>query len=116
MLALALLPFVLFTALLFFSKSKLLWSSLITFAVTAILVFFFWHMRIEIMFTSVNKGIAIASDIFLIIFGAVFFLETLQNAHIIRRLCVYLETFSKDYRIQILLLAWILANFMEGTA
>ena len=68
------------------------------------------------MFTSVNKGIAIASDIFLIIFGAVFFLETLQNAHIIRRLCVYLETFSKDYRIQILLLAWLLESFLEGTA
>ncbi|MFA6005648.1 MAG: L-lactate permease [Patescibacteria group bacterium] len=116
MFVLALIPLALFTTLLVFTKSRLLWTSLLTFFVTCGLVFFAWHMNAAAIQTSVWKGITIAFDILLIIVGAVFFLETLNSAHIIRRLCIYLETFSKDYRIQALLLAWFLESFFEGTA
>jgi len=55
-------------------------------------------------------------DIFIIIFGAIFFLEILRHQKIIDNISYYLESFSKDYRIQIILLAWFLENFLEGTA
>lgn len=45
-----------------------------------------------------------------------FFITLLKKTNIIENLCFYLEAFSKDLRIQVILLAWFLENFLEGTA
>lgn len=68
------------------------------------------------IFATLLKGGFIAFDIFLIVFGAIFFISLLKKTKIIENLCFYLETFSKDLRIQVILLAWFLENFLEGTS
>src|SRR3990172_10982045 len=116
MTALAAIPFLVFFILLFWKKSKLLTSSAAALLTTLVLVVLVWKMDTGFIFASLIKGTFIAFDIFLIVFGAIFFLDTLKSARIISSLCSYLETFSKDYRIQVILLAWFLENFLEGTA
>jgi lactate permease len=58
----------------------------------------------------------VALDIFIIIFGAVFFLEILKDLKIIHNISYYLGTLSKDYRVQIIIIAWLFESFIEGTA
>jgi lactate permease len=62
------------------------------------------------------KGWTTAFDILLIIVGALFFLNLLRQHQILHHLILYLESFSADYRIQTILLAWFFENFLEGIA
>jgi len=116
MLFLSIIPLALFVILIFFGKSKLLWASLISLLTTIVLVVLVWQMKLNFIGASFLKGTFIATDILLIIFGALFFLETLRRTKIIESLCLYLEKISPDYRIQVILLAWFLENLLEGTA
>lgn len=68
------------------------------------------------MFNSVFKGTLVSLDIFLIIFGALFFLEVTKDLEIINNLSHFLKTYFKDYRVQVIFLAWFFSNFIEGTA
>jgi lactate permease len=58
----------------------------------------------------------IAIDILLIIFGAIFFLEILKKNKVTESLAVHLDNFSSDIRVQVIMLAWFLENFLEGIA
>jgi lactate permease len=109
-------PFALFIFLLLWKKMPLLKISLLIFALILIFAVFYWKILPIFIAISLIKGFFVALDIFIIIFGAIFFLEILKSIKIIENICYYLEIFSKDYRIQIILLAWFLENFLEGTA
>jgi lactate permease len=56
---------------------------------------------------------AIVCSIVIIIFGAIFFLEVLKELKIIKNISYYLSGFSKDYRIQIIIIAWFFECFIE---
>jgi lactate permease len=113
---LAVFPLILFVFLLFAGKLKILSASLISFVSTAFLAIFYWKMNFALVFATIVKGGLIALDIFLIVFGAILFISFLKKVNIIQNLCYYLETFSKDLRVQVILLAWFLENFLEGTS
>lgn len=83
---------------------------------TLILVSFVWMMDPAYITSSLLKGTLISVDILLIVFGALLFIQVLNKNKIIGNLCFYLSGISKDYRIQIILLAWFLENFLEGTS
>jgi len=116
MLFLSLVPFILFIALLFYKRARFVISSSLAFFVTLAISIVFWKIEPFFIYASVAKGVFIAFDILLIVFGAIYFLQVLKENHIISQLCSYLGTFSKDYRVQVILLAWFLENFLEGTA
>lgn len=113
---LSIIPFFLFLYLLLVKKISLFKTSFLTLFLVGILVYFFWRIIPSFMLVSFEKGFFIALDIFFIILGAIFFLEILRDLKILDNISHYLETFSKDYRIQVILLAWFLENFLEGTA
>jgi len=110
------LPIFVFIYFLIVKRSSLLVSSLLAFILTLIAVVFFWKIAPSILFVSIGKGFLIALDIFIIIFGAIFFLEILKGINVIDNVSYYLKSVSKDYRVQIILLAWFLENFLEGTS
>jgi lactate permease len=116
MIALAILPIGLFFFLLLFNKFTLLKVSVITMLVVLLLTIFVWRIHSLFVIFSLSKGILIAGDILLIILGAIFFMEVLKRLHILDNVSYYLESISKDYRVQIIILAWFLENFIEGTA
>jgi len=113
---LSILPFVVFLVFLFGLKSSLLKSSLWTVAVFTVLAIFYWRMIPITILDSYIKGFFVAFDIFIIIFGAIFFLKLLEDLSVIKNISYYLEHISKDFRIQIIVLAWFFENFIEGTA
>jgi lactate permease len=116
MLLLSLSSILVFVFLIFLGKTKLVYTSLISFLITLFLGISIWQIRPEFIGISIAKGVFIAFDILVIIFGAILFLDTLNKTKIIESLCLYLEGVSKDYRIQVILLAWLFENFLEGTA
>lgn len=115
-LILAIFPFFLFLLLLFTKKVTLLWSSVITLILYTILASFYWQIFPSFLYISYGKGFFVGLDIFIIIFGAVFFLEILKNLKIIKNISYYLGSLSNDYRVQIIVIAWFLECFIEGTA
>ncbi|MFA6515026.1 MAG: L-lactate permease [Candidatus Paceibacterota bacterium] len=113
---LAVFPFIVFLFLLLVKKTPLLLTSIITLALYTILAIFYWQIFPSFLYASYGKGFFVAFDIFIIIFGAIFFLEILKDLKIINNISYYLGSLSKDYRIQIILIAWFLECFIEGTA
>lgn len=109
-------PFILFLLLLLWKKQPLLKVSALTLFLMAGLAVLYWKIFPGLILVSFAKGIFVAVDIFLIILGAIFFLEILKDLKVIDNISYYLESFSKDYRIQVIILAWFLENFLEGTA
>ncbi|MFA5172978.1 MAG: L-lactate permease [Candidatus Paceibacterota bacterium] len=109
-------PFAVFLYLLLFRKKNLLFVSEITLLIVAVLAVFYWRIIPNLLLISYAKGFLIAFDIFIIIVGAIFFLEISKKLKIIDNVSYYLESFSKDYRVKIIILAWFLENFLEGTA
>jgi len=80
------------------------------------LAIFIWQIAPQYLSSSLEKGFKVAFDIFLIIFGAVFFIDILNKEKIIQSVGFYLESFSKDIRIQVIFLAWFFENLIEGIA
>lgn len=113
---LAILPFILFVTLLFLGRLKILTASLIALLLSIFLAIYYWQMNFPLVLSALLKGGLIAFDIFLIVFGAILFISLLKKVNIIQNLCIYLESFSKDLRVQVILLAWFLENFLEGTS
>lgn len=113
---LSIVPLVLFLYLLLWKKESLLKTSVITLILTTLLAVFYWQIIPKFLFVSYTKGFFVALDIFIIILGAIFFLEILKDFNVIKNISYYLESFSRDYRVQVILLAWFFENFLEGTA
>lgn len=112
----AVIPFLVFIFLLFSRKVTLLTSSFVTLILYTLLALFFWKIFPNFIYISYAKGFLIAIDIFIIIFGAIFFLEILKDLKIISNISYYLGNISKDYRVQVIIIAWFLEAFIEGTA
>ncbi len=109
-------PLVLFLILLLGLRKPLSEVSLWTLGLMIVLALLYWQIAPVLFWASFAKGIFVALDIFLIIFGAIFFLEVLRSLGVIGSISYYLESFSKDYRIQTIILAWFFENFLEGAA
>ena len=112
----AIAPFVIFIFLLLIKKIPLLKTSVITLIIYTLLAIFYWQILPSFLYISYGKGIFIAFDILIIIFGAIFFLEILKDLKIIKNISYYLSGISKDYRVQIIIIAWFFECFLEGTA
>lgn len=108
-------PFALFT-ILFWRKVKLIWISLITMISIILIAVILWQIQPIYLFASLGKGFFVALDIFFIILGAVFFLETLKKIGVVENLGIHLRLISSDIRVQVILLAWFFENFLEGIA
>lgn len=115
-LILSITPFALFLILLLVAKLPLLKVSVFTAILALVLKIFYWKIIPLFVLNSFVKGTLVAFDIFIIIFGAIFFLEVLNGLKIIENISYYLESALKDYRVQVILLAWMFENFIEGTA
>ncbi|HBP51646.1 MAG: Lactate transporter, LctP family [Candidatus Shapirobacteria bacterium GW2011_GWE1_38_10] len=116
-LVLAILPFLLFCILLIFRRStSLIKISFVTLVLTTVIAVVFWYCSFSTVLISTTRGLIIAVDILLIIFGAIFFLEILRKNKVTESLAVHLDHFSSDIRVQVILLAWFLENFLEGIA
>lgn len=115
-LLLSIFPFIVLVYLLFRKKTSLLVASGSTLVIYNFLAIFYWKIVPKGLLISYSKGIMQALDIFLIIFGAIFFLEILKETGVLKSISQHLSFLSKDYRVQVVLIAWFLIGFLEGTS
>lgn len=80
---------------------------------TAILV---WGAPPIAIAAATLKGLVIAVEILLIIFGALLLLETMQRLGAFATIHANLQKVSRDRRIQVILIAWLFGAFIEGAA
>ena len=113
---LSVIPFLIFLFFLFIKKASLFKASIITLGLYTLFAIIYWKILPGALYLSYGKGLFVAFDIFIIIFGAIFFLGILKDLKIIKNISYYLGSISKDYRIQVIIIAWFLECFIEGTA
>ena len=113
---LAFLPFVVFFGLMLVKRLSLVKVSGMTLLLVMAMSIVFWQVRLGMLGVAGFRGVLVAFDIFLIIAGAIFFLEVLKENGVIAGLVYHLGSVSKDYRVQVIMLAWMVENFFEGIA
>ena len=112
----ALLPLVLALVLMIrfrVSPGKALPVSLL---LTAFSGFFLWKMSVSCIAAVTILGVLKSLDIILILFGAIFLLNILRAGGALDTVNRTLSTVSSDRRIQVIIIAWLFSNFIEGSA
>jgi lactate permease len=116
MLLLALSPILLLVILLGFLQWSFVRSAPVVFVFTTLLAFFFWNLTGSAFFSATLKGLLLATDILLIVFGAIFFVTFLRQTGSLRQMEVELKALSPERQIQAILLAWPFGSFIEGVS
>jgi len=113
---LALTPLLIVAALLV----GLLWSATrvmpIAWFAAAVIALVVWEMPLEYVGAASITGVMAAIEILWIVFGALVLLYTLMRSGAVDRINTGFATISDDRRVQIILLGFFLATFMEGVA
>ncbi len=78
--------------------------------------FFVWNMPLEWLGAASLVGVMDAFEIIWIVFGALVLLYTLMRSGAVDRINQGFAAISEDKRVQIVLLAFFLATFLEGAA
>ena len=98
----------------------LLWSATrvmpVAWFAAAVIAFAVWGMPAEYVTAASLTGVMAAIEILWIVFGALVLLYTLMRSGAVDRINTGFATISDDRRVQIILLGFFLATFMEGVA
>ncbi len=98
----------------------LLWSATrvmpVAWAAAAIIAFVVWEMPLTFVGAASLTGVMAAIEILWIVFGALVLLYTLMASGAVDRINAGFAKISDDRRVQIILLGFFLATFMEGVA
>ncbi len=75
-----------------------------------------WNVSITQIFASSIQGLFITFDILYIIFGAILLLNTLKHSGGITAIRAGFSKISDDRRVQVIIIAWLFASFIEGAS
>ena len=116
LIALALFPIA--AALLLMGKFKVSPGKALTGAwlATAAIAALVWKMPLVNIAAASLLGLGKALDIILIIFGAIFLLNILKHVGAFTTINRSFSSISDDRRIQLIIIAWLFAGFIEGTS
>ena len=113
---LAFLPIIFIFLLIIVFKKSALFASPVTWFVTLLISLLYWKVAPLIIMAASIKGIIIATEILLIILGAIFFLNIMKENKYIEAIEYYLTKISGDRRIQAILFTWVFGSFLEAAA
>jgi lactate permease len=88
----------------------------ISLIITAIMSAFFWHVPVIQITASIIEGWIIAFSILIIVFGAIFLLNTLSQSGAIDVIRKGFMGITPDRRIQLIIIAWLFGSFLEGAS
>ena len=112
----ALIPFILLFVLIIIFRIPAIKSVPISLFFLVLISFFIWKMPLDIFGVSVIRGILLATEIILIIFGAIFLISVLRNTNYLSTINEFLSSINPDARIQVIILAWLFGSLIEGVA
>jgi len=84
--------------------------------ITALMSALFWNIPLIQIAASVIEGWVIAASILIIIFGAIFLLQTLTQSGAIAVIREGFMSITPDRRIQLIIIAWLFGSFLEGAS
>jgi len=98
----------------------LLWSATrvmpVAWFAAALIAFVVWGMPLEFVAAASLTGVMAAIEILWIVFGALVLLYTLMRSGAVDRINAGFAKISDDRRVQVILLGFFLATFLEGVA
>jgi len=98
----------------------LLWPAVrvmpVAWAAAAVIAFTVWEMPASYVAAASLSGVMSAIEILWIVFGALVLLYTLMRSGAVDRINAGFATISDDRRVQVILLGFFLATFIEGVA
>lgn len=113
---LAALPLVCFFLLILAAKRSVLFSILCSLGVLIAVSAATWEISLGRMLSASGKGIFIATEIILIVIGALLILESLNIKNLFVAFRNFFHSISRDKRIHAILVGWALVHFLEGAA
>ena len=113
---LAFLPFVLLFFLIVIKRWPAIKAMPLAWIITVLICLIFWQISFLFVAASFIKGVFVAIEIMLIIFGAVFFIEVLKEKGQIRNIQSLFSVISDDARIQVIIIAFLFGSLIEGIA
>lgn len=112
----AFVPFICLFTLIFVFKKSVLKSIIISLLFLLIIGIFLWGIDALRIVSAAAKGFFVATEIMLIIFGAILILEILKKNNLFASLRIFFNGISKDRRVQAILIGLALVSFIEGAA
>jgi lactate permease len=88
----------------------------ISLVITALMSYFFWDMPALQISAAILEGWIISASILIIVFGAIFLLNTLQEGGAIGVIREGFMAITPDRRVQVILIAWLFGSFLEGAS
>lgn len=84
--------------------------------VTAILALVVWQVPFAQLAAATFQGLVVTLEIVYIVFGAILLLNILQESGALSKIRQRLLGISRDRRVQVILIAWLLGSFIEGAS
>ena len=109
-------PFLLLFILLIFRHWPAIRALPVVWFVTLLSSVFIWRIESVYISASFIRGVFMALEIILIIFGAVWVLEILKKTKHMNVIQDFLANISPDIRIQGIIIGWLFVSLMEGVA
>ena len=113
---LAALPIAIVGSLMVFLSWPAKWAMPIGWATAASIAAFWWNMPVRWIAASTIAGFINALNILLIVLGALMILQMLRKSGALQAISISLSSVSKDRRIQVIIIAWLMVSFLEGAA
>lgn len=88
----------------------------VSLVITALMSGLFWHIPLMQISASIIEGWIIAASILIIVFGAIFLLNTLNQSGAISVIKDGFMDITPDRRIQLIIIAWLFGSFLEGAS
>jgi lactate permease len=84
--------------------------------ITVLMTAFIWQVPVIQISASILEGWIIAASILIIVFGAIFLLNTLTQSGAIGVIRKGFMGITPDRRIQLIIIAWLFGSFLEGAS
>ena len=84
--------------------------------ITILIASSLWKMSPNWILGAIIGGAINALDILLIVFGAILILQLMKNSGGIDGISNSMSSISKDRRVQVIIIAWLMGSFFEGAA
>ena len=88
----------------------------LSFLITAAVALFVWNVPMTQVLAASFRGIVMAIDILLIVFGAILLLNTLKEGGALNTIKQGFTDVSPDRRVQAIIIAWLFGSFIEGAS
>lgn len=86
------------------------------FIVTLLVTLFVWQIAPLQVVAASGRGLVIACELLLIVFGALLLLNTLEQSGGLQTIRLSFRHLNPDRRVQVIIIAWLFGSFIEGAA